>query len=92
MVSPDSIARSLHYDRPATHDMPYLLRDITEFDANMFATTMCTNPEPMGGFVRKEFIPWKLKPKYALMSKVIHNDRAEGKGEVTKQGRNPVSV
>ena len=73
MVSPDSIARSLHYDRLATHDRPYLLRAITEFDANLFATTICTNPTPMGGFLTKEFIPGKLKPKYALMNKVIHN-------------------
>ena len=29
MVSPDLIARSLHYDRPATHDRPYSLRAIT---------------------------------------------------------------
>ena len=73
MVNPDSIARSLHYDRPATHDRPYPLRAITEFDANLLATTMCTNPVPMGGFVRKEFIPGKLKLEYALMNKVIHN-------------------
>ena len=73
MVSPDSIARSLHYDCPTAHDKPYPLKDITEFDANLFATTMCTNLVPMGGFVRKEFIPGKLKPEYALMNKVIHN-------------------
>ena len=73
MVSPDSIARSLHYDRPATYDQPYPLRAITEFDANLLATTMCTNPVPMGGFVRKEFIPGKLKFEYALMNTVIHN-------------------
>ena len=73
MVNPDSIARSLHYDHPAIHDRPYLLRAITEFDANLFATTMCTNPVPMGGFVRKEFTPGKLNPEYALINKVIHN-------------------
>ena len=67
MVSPDSIARSLNYVRPATHDRSYPLR------ANLFANTMCTNPVPMGGFVHKEFILRKLKPKYALMNKVIHN-------------------
>ena len=38
-----------------------------------FANVTCTNPVPMGGFVRKEFIPRKLKPEYALMNKVIHN-------------------
>ena len=73
MVSPDSITRSLHYDCPTAHDKPYPLKAITEFDANLFATTMCTNLVPMGGFVRKEFIPGKLKPEYALMNKVIHN-------------------
>ena len=73
MVSPDSIARSLNYARPTTHDRPYPLRAITEFDASLFANTMCTNLVPIGGFVRKEFILGKLKPEYALMNKVIHN-------------------
>ena len=73
MVSLDSIARSLNYVRLATNDRPYPLRVVIVFDANMFANTMCTNPVPMGGFVRKEFIPGKLKPEYALMNKVIHN-------------------
>ena len=72
-VSPDSIAQSLNYVRPATHDRPYPLRAITEFDASLFANSTCTNPVPMGGFVRKEFIPGKLKPEYALMNKLIHN-------------------
>ena len=73
MVSPDSIARTLHYVRPATDDRPYSLKAITEFDADLFANTMCTNPVPMGGFVCKEFTSGKLKPKYALMNKVTHN-------------------
>ena len=73
MVSPDLIAKSLHYDRPATHNRPYPLRAITKFDVNLFSTTMFTNPVPMGGFVCKEFIPGKLKPEYALMNKFIHN-------------------
>ena len=73
MVSPDLIARSTHDDRPTTHGKPYPLRAITEFDDNLFATTMCTNQVPMGGFVHKEFIPSKLKPEYSLMNKVIHN-------------------
>ena len=73
MVSLDSIARSLHYVRPATHDKPYPLKAITEFDADLFTNTMCTNSVPIGGFVRKEFTPGKLKPEYALMNKVIHN-------------------
>ena len=80
MVSPDSIARSLKYVRPTTHDRSYPLMAITEFDASLFANTMCTNPVPMGGFVRKEFILGKLKPEYALMNNVIHNMiRPEGK-------------
>ena len=73
MVSPDSIAQSLNYVRPTTHDRPYPLRAIIDFDASLFSSTMCTNPILMGGFVHKEFIPWKLKPEYALMNKVIHN-------------------
>ena len=73
MVSPDSIARSMHYVRLATYDRHYPLRAIIEFDVDLFANTMCTNPLPMGGFMRKEFTPGKLKPEYALMNKVIHN-------------------
>ena len=48
MVSPDSIAQSLNYVRPSTHDRPYPLRAITDFDASLFASTMCTNLVPMG--------------------------------------------
>ena len=73
MVSPDSIARSLHYVRSATHDRPYPLRATTECDAGLFSNTMCTNPVPMGGFMRKEFTLRKLNPEYASMNKVIHN-------------------
>ena len=73
MVSPDSIAQSLNYVHLTTHDLPYPLRAITDFDASLFENTMCTNPVPTGGFVRKDFIPGKLKPEYALMNKVIHN-------------------
>ena len=73
MVSTDLISRSLHYDRPTTHDKPYPLRAITEFDANLFANTMYTNPVPMGGFVLKEFTLGKLKLEFSLMNKVIHN-------------------
>ena len=40
---------------------------------------MCTHPMAMSGFVRKEFMPGKLKPKYALMNKTIH-DRIGPKG------------
>ena len=71
-VSPDSISQLLNYVRPTTHDRPYPFRAITEFDASLFANSMCTNPVPMGGFVRKEVIPGKLKPQYALMNKIIH--------------------
>ena len=73
IVSPDSIARSLHYAGPTTHDKPYPLKAITGFDADLFANTMCTNPVSMGGFMRKDFTPGKLKPEYELMNKVIHN-------------------
>ena len=62
MVSPDSIARSMNYVRPTTHDQPYPLRAIIKFDSNLFANTMCNNPVPMGAFVHKEFISGKLKP------------------------------
>ena len=72
-VSPDSIAHLLQYVRPATHDRPYPLRAITEFDAKLFADAMCTTLVAMGGFMRKEFVPGKLKPEYALMNKIIHN-------------------
>ena len=72
MVSPESIAQSLNYVRSATHDRPYPLRTITEFDASSFTNT-CTNPVPMGGFMRKVFILGKLKPEYVSMNKVIHS-------------------
>ena len=72
-VNPDSIAHSLHYVRPTTHDRPYPITNITEFDARLFADAMCTNPVTMGAFMCKEFIPGKLKPEYALMNKIIHN-------------------
>ena len=34
---------------------------------------MCTHLVAMNGFVRKEFVPGKLKPEYALMNKIIHD-------------------
>ena len=73
LSSPDSISKSLHYARPCIHDIPYPLRAIAGFDVDLFANTMCTNPIPMGGFMRKEFTSGKLKPEYALMNKVIQN-------------------
>ena len=72
-ISSDLIAHSLQYVRPASHDRPYPLRAITEFDARLFVDAMCTHPVSMRGFMRKEFVPGKLKPEYALMNKIIHN-------------------
>ena len=73
LVSPDSIARLLHYARPGKHDKPYLLRAITRFDADLFTNPMCTNNVPIERFMCKDFTPGKLKPEYALKNKVIHN-------------------
>ena len=43
--------------------------------------------------MRKEFTLGKLKPKYALMNKVVHNMiETKEKREITKEGRNSVSV
>ena len=78
-ITPDSIAHSLQYVRPVAADRPYPLRAINAFDAHLFAEAMCTRPVGMSGFVRKEFVPWKLKPEYALMNKIIH-DRIRPKG------------
>ena len=61
MVSPDSIARSLHYVRPTTHDRPYPLRTIIGFEADLFANTMCTNPVPMGGFYVQRVYSGEIK-------------------------------
>ena len=78
-ITPDSIAHSLQYVRLAATDRPYPLRAITAFDAHLFAEAMCTRPVAMSGFVRKEFVPGKLQPEYALMNKIIH-DRIGRKG------------
>ena len=72
-VTPDSIAHTLHYIRPDASDRPYPLRAITDFDAQLFTETMCTRLVPMSGFMKKEFVHEKLKPEYALMNKIIHN-------------------
>ena len=72
-ITPDLIAHSLQYIRPATSDRPYPLRAITDFDVHLFAEAMCTHPVAMSGFIRKEFMPGKLKPEYALMNKIIHD-------------------
>ena len=78
-VTLDVIAHSLQYVRPAASDRPYPLRAITAFDAHLFAEAMCTRPVAMSGFVRKEFMPGKLKLEIALMNKIIH-DRIGPKG------------
>ena len=85
-ITPDSIAHSLQYVRPAAIDRPYPLRAITAFDAHIFAEAMCTRPVAMSGFVRKEFVPGKLKPEYALMNKIIH-DRIGPKGNEKSPSR-----
>ena len=72
-ITPDSIAHSLEYVRPAAHDRPNPLRAITKFDAQLFADVMCTYPIAMRGSIRKEFVPGKLKLEYALMNKIIHD-------------------
>ena len=72
-ITPDLIAHSLQYVRPAAHDRPYPLRAITDFDAHLFAEAMCTHPVAMSGFISKEFMPGKLKPKYVLMNKIMHD-------------------
>ena len=78
-ITPDLIAHSLQYVRPAASDRPYPLRAITDFDTHLFAEAMCTHPVAMSGFIRKEFMPRKLKPEYALMNNIIH-DRIGPKG------------
>ena len=78
-ITPDLIAHSLQYVRPAASDRPYPLRAITNFDAHLFTKAMCTHPMAMSGFIRKEFMRGKLKPEYALMNKIIH-DRIGPKG------------
>ena len=72
-ITPDSIAHSLQYVRPAASDRPYPLRAITDFDAQLFTEAMCTHPVPMNGFMKKEFVPGKLKPEFALMNKIIYD-------------------
>ena len=85
-ITPDSIAHSLQYVRLAAADRPYPLRAITAFDAHLFAEAMCTRSVAMSGFVRKEFVPGKLNPEYALMNKIIH-DRIGPKGNEKSPNR-----
>ena len=88
-ITPDSIAQSLQYVRPAASDRPYPLRAITDFDAQLFTEAMCTHPVPMNGFMKKEFVPGKLKPEYALMNKIIH-DRIGPKGNEKSPSREQI--
>ena len=60
-VTPDSIAHALHYIRPDASDRLYLLRAITDFDAQLFTEAMCTRPVPMSGFVKKRIRSWKAQ-------------------------------
>ena len=78
-ITPDLIAHSLQYFRPAASDRPYPIRAIIDFDSHFFAEAMFTHPVAMSGFTRKEFMPGKLKTEYALMNKIIH-DRIGPKG------------
>ena len=78
-VTPDSIAHALEYIRPDASDLPYPLRAITDFDAQLFTKAMCTHSVAMNGFMKKEFVPGKLKLEYPLMNKIIH-DRIRPKG------------
>ena len=88
-ITPDSIAHSLQYVRPAASDRPYPLRAITDFDGQLFTEAMCTHPVTMNGFVRKEFVPGKLKLEYALMNKIIH-DRIGPKGNEKSPSREQI--
>ena len=88
-ITSNSIAHSLQYVRPVALDRPYPLRAITDFDAQLFAEAMCTHPVTMNGFVRKEFVPGKLKPEYALMNKIIH-DRIGPKGNEKSPSREQI--
>ena len=88
-ITPDSIAHSLQYVHPAASYQPYPLRVITDFDAQLFTKAMCTHPVTMNGFVHKEFVPGKLKPKYALMNKNIH-DRIGPKGNDKSPNREKI--
>ena len=88
-ITPDSIAHSLQYVRPAASDRPYPLRAITDFDVQLLTEAMCTHPVPMSGFMKKEFVPGKLKPEYALMNKIIH-DRIGPKGNEKSPSREQI--
>ena len=88
-ITPDSIAHSLQYVRPDASDRPYPLKAITDFDTQLFTEAMCTHSVPMNGFMKKEFVPGKLKPEYALMNKIIH-DRNGPKGNEKSPNREQI--
>ena len=88
-ITPDSIAHSLQYVRPDASDRPYPLRAITDFDAQLFTEAMCTHPVPKNGFIKKEFVPGKLKPEYSLLNKIIH-DRIGPKGNEKSASREQI--
>ena len=88
-ITPDSITHSLQYVRPDASDRPYPLKAITDFDAQLFTEAMCTHLVPMNGFIKKEFVPGKLKPEYALMNKIIH-DRIGPKGNEKSPSREQI--
>ena len=83
-ITPDSIAHSLHYVRPDASDRPYPLWALIDFDAQLFTEAMCTHPAIMSEFIKKEFVPGKLKPEFALMNKIIH-EQIRPKGNDFKQ-------
>ena len=87
-ITPDLIAHALQFIRPNASDRPYPLRVITDFDAQLFTEAMCTHLVPMNGF-KKEFVPGKLKPEYALMNKIIH-DRIGPKGNEKSPSREQI--
>ena len=72
-ITPDSIAHSLRYVRPDASDRPYPLRALIDLDAQMFTEAMCTQPAIMRGFIKKAFVPGKLRREFSLMNKIIHN-------------------
>ena len=88
-ITPDSIAHSLQYVRPAASDRPYPLRAITDFDAQLFTEAMYTHPVTMNGFVRKEFVLGKIKLEYTLMNKIIH-DQIGPKGNEKSPSREQI--
>ena len=88
-ITPDSIAHSLHYVRPDVSGRPYPLRALIDFDAQLFTEAMCTQPAIMSGFIKKEFVPGKLKPEFALMNKIIHN-QIRPKGNEKSPGQEQV--